>query len=356
MCVSPSRASESAHLTAGGSPESINAALPPQRHVHISTGASSCRTEKLADETAVHNFGASQAQELAVTSTEKIPEAQEKQPTADGMKSLLPAAPGSRKENDNAQPCCGAEKETLNPAMSAATTKCTTDDVARGDDLVSDQQLVESLIAAAACNVYENGGDSEIGGGGEAQGRGDFALSDTGESSSRKAAEELSAEDKTPLGLAAAKNTTAQNLAQEFSAQNLLQLAGNVRQISEDAEDEDDGEDDDDAASSSRQGAGSDGDDMDDDSKTAKDTKGVKVPGKRGPKKKKTTSDATADSKAEGPDNEEDGDDDGESGKSARKSKDTDGDETKKRGRKGKNQVRHNFLQDFALACASCWV
>jgi len=310
----------------------------------------------LADETAVHNLGVSQAQESAVTSTEKIPEAQEKQPTADGMKSLLPAAPGSLKENDNAQPCCGAEKKTLNPAMSAATTKCMMDDVAGGDDLVSDQQLVESLIAAAACNVYENGGDSEIVGGGEAQGRGDFALSDTGESSSRKAAEELSAKDKTLLGLCAAQNATVQNLAQEFSAQNLLQLAGNVRQISEDAEDEDDGEDDDDAASSSRQGAGSDGDDMDEDSKAAKDTKGVKVPGKRGPKKKKTTSDATADSKAEGPDNEEDGDDDGEAGKSARKSKDTDGDETKKRGRKGKNQARHHFLQDFALACASCWV
>jgi len=152
VCVSPSRASESAHLR--GSPESINAALPPLRHVHISTGASSCIIEKLADETAVHNVGASHAQESAVTSTEKIPEAQGKQPTADGMKSLLPAAPGSRKENDTAQPCCGAEKETLNPAMSAATTKCMMDDVAGGDDLVSDQQLVESLIAAAACNVY----------------------------------------------------------------------------------------------------------------------------------------------------------------------------------------------------------
>lgn len=226
---------------------------------------------------------------------------------------------------NNAASESGAEKEAHKSAAptEAAKSKSATEGKAGSKLLSADQQLVESLIAAAAGNSVQEDGDTEMSDATVQVAKSVFALSDCTSSLPLKRGDGPSAEDKLVMAT-------------------LLGLAGVPRQKSEDVTGSENGEDEEDAASaqdSSRKEDCSDADEMDDDSKTDKDFKCAKVPGKRGPKKKK---DAAAESKADCDDEDDcdDDDDDGKAGKSTTKSKkDADGDEPKARGRKGKKQV-----------------
>ena len=189
-----------------------------------------------------------------------------------------PAAIGG----DGATDSPGLHQSSIGAAAAQSTTS-----TPRGE---LDDQLVASLIAAAAGNSVHANGDT--GSGSASVPCAAFALSDASLTAKREK------EPSVEAGLAMAT---------------LLGLGGHGRSKSDDAT----GSDDDDAASSSRQDAGSDVEDVASD--------GIKVPGKPGRKKKR-------DGEAGG-DKDEDGDE--APGKSAQEG---DASAPKPRGKKSKKQ------------------
>ena len=224
----------------------------------------------------------------------------------------------------------GAEKEASAAPTEADESKVPSS-TKRGSELLrADQQLVESLIAAAAGNTEHGVGDTHMGDAATKSSQSVLDLSDCTLALSRS--------------LKGGGPTTQDKLAMVT----LLGLAGVQCRKLEDVTGSENGDDDDDADAASAQDSSrkedcSDADELDDDSKAEKDSRNAKMPGKRGPRKKK---DASAESKADGEDIDDEGENDDEDGrgKSVRKSRrDADGEEHKPRGRKGKNKVSSMF-------------